>query len=161
MNKATPSPSASPNQAEVEHVGAHTACSSSNHATSVAGTGRRSLKDPVCGMTVTAQSQYVLQHEGQSFYFCGASCKAKFAANPAEYAAIENFRNVNTLIVDKTGTLTEGKPRFDRSAALSGYTEDEMLRLAASLDQGRASIGRRHRESGTRAGSPVGKSRWL
>jgi Cu+-exporting ATPase len=51
-------------------------------------------------------------------------------------AAIENFRTVNTLIVDKTGTLTEGKPRFDRSVALSGYTENEMLRLAASLDQG-------------------------
>jgi len=51
-------------------------------------------------------------------------------------AAIENFRTVNTLIVDKTGTLTEGKPKFDRSVALSGYTENEMLRLAASLDQG-------------------------
>jgi len=48
-------------------------------------------------------------------------------------AAIENFRTVNTLIVDKTGTLTDGKPRFDRSAALSGYSENEMLRLAASL----------------------------
>ena len=51
-------------------------------------------------------------------------------------AAIENFRKVNTLIVDKTGTLTEGKPRFDRAVASSGYTEDEVLRLAASLDQG-------------------------
>ena len=51
-------------------------------------------------------------------------------------AAIENFRKVNTLIVDKTGTLTEGKPRFDRAVASAGYTEDEVLRLAASLDQG-------------------------
>jgi len=51
-------------------------------------------------------------------------------------AAIENFRRVDTLIVDKTGTLTEGKPRFDRSVAASGQTEDEVLRLAASLDQG-------------------------
>lgn len=51
-------------------------------------------------------------------------------------AAIENFRKVNTLIVDKTGTLTEGKPRFDRVIATSGFTEDEALRLAASLDQG-------------------------
>ncbi len=51
-------------------------------------------------------------------------------------AAIENFRKVDTLIVDKTGTLTEGKPRFDRSVAASGYTEEEVLRLAASLDQG-------------------------
>jgi P-type Cu+ transporter len=51
-------------------------------------------------------------------------------------AAIENFRMVDTLIVDKTGTLTEGKPRFDRAVAVSGFTEDEVLRLAASLDQG-------------------------
>jgi Cu+-exporting ATPase len=51
-------------------------------------------------------------------------------------AAIENFRKVDTLIVDKTGTLTEGKPRFDRAVASPGFTEDEVLRLAASLDQG-------------------------
>jgi Cu+-exporting ATPase len=51
-------------------------------------------------------------------------------------AAIENFRKVDTLIVDKTGTLTEGKPRFNRALASSDYTEDEVLRLAASLDQG-------------------------
>lgn len=51
-------------------------------------------------------------------------------------SAIENFRKVDTLIVDKTGTLTEGKPRFDRVVAASGSSEDEVLRLAASLDQG-------------------------
>jgi len=51
-------------------------------------------------------------------------------------AAIENFRKIDTLIVDKTGTLTEGKPRFERCVATGGHTEDEVLRLAASLDQG-------------------------
>jgi Cu+-exporting ATPase len=51
-------------------------------------------------------------------------------------AAIENFRKVDTLIVDKTGTLTEGKPRFDRCIATAGHTEDEVLRWAASLDLG-------------------------
>ena len=51
-------------------------------------------------------------------------------------AAIENFRKVDTLIVDKTGTLTEGKPRFDRVVAVPGFTEDDVLRLSASLDQG-------------------------
>jgi Cu+-exporting ATPase len=51
-------------------------------------------------------------------------------------AAIENFRQVDTLIVDKTGTLTEGRPRFDRVVAVPGFAEDEVLRLAASLDQG-------------------------
>ncbi|WP_395322417.1 copper-transporting P-type ATPase [Variovorax sp. UC74_104] len=51
-------------------------------------------------------------------------------------AAIENFRKVDALIVDKTGTLTEGRPRFERAVASAGFTEDEVLRLAASLDQG-------------------------
>ena len=51
-------------------------------------------------------------------------------------AAIENFRKVDTLIVDKTGTLTEGKPRFNQAVASAGFTEDEVLRLSASLDQG-------------------------
>lgn len=51
-------------------------------------------------------------------------------------AAIENFRKVDTLIIDKTGTLTEGKPRFNQAVSSAGYTEDEVLRLAASLDQG-------------------------
>jgi Cu+-exporting ATPase len=51
-------------------------------------------------------------------------------------AAIENLRKVDTLIVDKTGTLTEGRPAFDRSIGTNGFTEEEVLRLAASLDQG-------------------------
>jgi Cu+-exporting ATPase len=50
--------------------------------------------------------------------------------------AIENFRRIDTLIVDKTGTLTEGKPTFRRVIAAAGFAEDEVLRLAASLDQG-------------------------
>jgi Cu+-exporting ATPase len=51
-------------------------------------------------------------------------------------AAIENLRKVDTLIVDKTGTVTEGKPAFDRAIAAGQTSEDEVLRLAASLDQG-------------------------
>lgn len=51
-------------------------------------------------------------------------------------AAIENLRRVDTLIVDKTGTLTEGRPAYHRAVAAQGFTEDEVLRLAASLDQG-------------------------
>jgi len=50
--------------------------------------------------------------------------------------AIEKMREVDTLIVDKTGTLTEGKPAFDTAVAAPGYTVNEVLRLAASLDQG-------------------------
>jgi Cu+-exporting ATPase len=50
-------------------------------------------------------------------------------------SAIENFRRIDTIIVDKTGTLTEGKPAFDKVVAVSGTSEMEVLRLAASLDQ--------------------------
>lgn len=51
-------------------------------------------------------------------------------------AAIENFRRIDTMIVDKTGTLTEGKPVFDTVVAVQGQQGSEVLRLAASLDQG-------------------------
>jgi Cu+-exporting ATPase len=50
--------------------------------------------------------------------------------------AIENLRKIDTLIVDKTGTLTEGRPAFHSVEAAPGFTPDEVLRLAASLDQG-------------------------
>jgi Cu+-exporting ATPase len=50
--------------------------------------------------------------------------------------AIERLREIDTLIVDKTGTLTEGKPAFRTVLAAGGFGEDEVLRLAASLDQG-------------------------
>jgi Cu+-exporting ATPase len=51
-------------------------------------------------------------------------------------AAIESLRKVDTLIVDKTGTLTEGKPAFDRVIPAAGMSEQDVLRIAASIDQG-------------------------
>jgi len=51
-------------------------------------------------------------------------------------AAIENLRKVDTLIVDKTGTLTEGRPAFERAVGTGEFGDTEVLRLAASLDQG-------------------------
>ncbi len=51
-------------------------------------------------------------------------------------AAIEKMREVDTLIVDKTGTLTEGRPAFETAIATPEFTPGEVLRLAASLDQG-------------------------
>jgi P-type Cu+ transporter len=50
--------------------------------------------------------------------------------------AIERLRTIDTLIVDKTGTLTQGKPTFREVLASAGLAADEVLRLAASLDQG-------------------------
>ena len=51
-------------------------------------------------------------------------------------AAIEALRTVDTLIVDKTGTLTEGKPAFDRAIPAAGFSERDVLQIAASIDQG-------------------------
>jgi Cu+-exporting ATPase len=51
-------------------------------------------------------------------------------------AAIENLRKIDTLIIDKTGTLTEGRPSFNRAVPAPGFASDEVLRMAASLDQG-------------------------
>lgn len=50
-------------------------------------------------------------------------------------AAIEHLRSVDTLIVDKTGTLTAGKPAFDCVVPAEGFTVEQVLQLAASLDQ--------------------------
>jgi Cu+-exporting ATPase len=50
--------------------------------------------------------------------------------------AIEKLREVDTLIVDKTGTLTEGRPAFRVVVPAGGFVEAELLRLAASLDTG-------------------------
>ena len=50
--------------------------------------------------------------------------------------AIERLRTIDTLIVDKTGTLTEGRPAFREIVAFEGFDEERVLQLAASLDQG-------------------------
>jgi len=51
-------------------------------------------------------------------------------------AAIEAMCKVDTLVVDKTGTLTEGRPRFRSVIATAPYSDEQVLQLAASLDQG-------------------------
>jgi Cu+-exporting ATPase len=49
--------------------------------------------------------------------------------------AIELLRQIDTLVVDKTGTLTEGKPKVVSLIALSGFDEQTLLRLAASVER--------------------------
>jgi Cu+-exporting ATPase len=50
--------------------------------------------------------------------------------------ALEILERVDTLVVDKTGTLTEGKPRFSGAVAVGEFNRDEVLALAAALEKG-------------------------
>jgi P-type Cu+ transporter len=52
--------------------------------------------------------------------------------------ALELLARVDTLVVDKTGTLTEGRPRVTAVAPASGWTEIDVLRLAAAVERGSA-----------------------
>ena len=49
--------------------------------------------------------------------------------------ALERLEKVDTLVVDKTGTLTEGKPKLTAIGAAEGWSEGDLLRLAASLER--------------------------
>ncbi|HET9445156.1 MAG TPA: copper-translocating P-type ATPase [Steroidobacteraceae bacterium] len=49
--------------------------------------------------------------------------------------AIENLRTVDTLVLDKTGTITMGKPAYDRTIAVNGFSEQQVLTWAAALDR--------------------------
>jgi P-type Cu+ transporter len=51
-------------------------------------------------------------------------------------AGLERLAKVDTLVVDKTGTLTEGKPSLTDIAAVNGYTEAKVLSFAAALESG-------------------------
>jgi P-type Cu+ transporter len=61
----------------------------------------------------------------------GADCGVLF--KNAE--ALERLRQADTLLVDKTGTLTEGKPKLTTLQFFKGFPEEELLRLAASLER--------------------------
>jgi len=50
--------------------------------------------------------------------------------------ALERLEKVDTVVIDKTGTLTEGKPKVTHIRPAEGFAEDELLRLAAALEKG-------------------------
>src|SRR3546814_2645940 len=58
--------------------------------------------------------------------------------------ALEHMEKVDTLVVDKTGTLTEGKPAVTRIIAADGFEEHELLRIAAGVERASEQIGRAH-----------------
>jgi Cu+-exporting ATPase len=64
----------------------------------------------------------------------GRGARAGVLVKNAE--ALELMEKIDTLVVDKTGTLTEGKPRLVGVTAIGPFAEDELLRLAASLERG-------------------------
>jgi P-type Cu+ transporter len=64
----------------------------------------------------------------------GRGARAGVLVKSAE--ALELMEKADTLVVDKTGTLTEGKPRLAGVTAIGSMAEDELLRLAASLERG-------------------------
>ena len=63
----------------------------------------------------------------------GAGARAGVLVRDA--AALERFETIDTLIIDKTGTLTEGCPRLTAVEAAPGFSPDEALRLAAALER--------------------------
>jgi Cu+-exporting ATPase len=64
----------------------------------------------------------------------GRGARAGVLVKNAE--ALELMEKVDTLVIDKTGTLTEGKPRLGGVTAIGPFGEDELLHLAASLERG-------------------------
>ena len=78
---------------------------------------------------------------------CGGSCSSPYApcrleegepgaARALSWRRLSGPCNAGLLVVDKTGTLTEGRPVFDQAIGINGYAADVLLRLDASLDQG-------------------------
>jgi len=66
---------------------------------------------------------------------CGVSRAARHGVIVKGGAALERLARVATVLFDKTGTLTTGTPVLDAIEPLPGFTHDEVLALAASLDQ--------------------------
>lgn len=70
----------------------------------------------------------------------GISRTAKSGALVKDGAALEALAHVRTAILDKTGTLTQGRPTITAIRTGSGFTEQQILGLAASLDQASAHV---------------------
>jgi heavy metal translocating P-type ATPase len=65
----------------------------------------------------------------------GTGRSAKSGVLVKDATAIEQMSKVDTLIIDKTGTITEGKPALKSYKSFGGLTDDEILRIGASLER--------------------------
>ena len=65
----------------------------------------------------------------------GVGCGAQAGVLIKNAEALERLEKVDTLVVDKTGTLTEGKPKVVAIEARAPWNEDDLLRMAASLER--------------------------
>ena len=84
------------------HAHAHAGHADHEHD---AAPGTDSLKDPVCGMTVTSQSPHHAQHDGKPYWFCGARCLAKFTAEPAKYLQDDTTAPATDAVEAPAGTI--------------------------------------------------------
>ncbi len=66
----------------------------------------------------------------------GTGIGAKHNILIKDAATLENTSRINTIVLDKTGTITEGKPRVTDVMAFNGFTEQELLKYEASLEAG-------------------------
>ena len=64
-------------------------------------TAEGELRDPVCGMTVAADSPHTLVHQTVLYRFCAARCADRFRADPTSFLAPNNLRGDNQNIINR------------------------------------------------------------
>src|ERR1022692_231505 len=87
------------------------------------------------------QTPRVTDHSGRSLRFFSSrsrhtSFQGDWSSDVCSSDPLETLQKVDTLALDKTGTLTQGKPELMSVVAVGGETEDRVVRLVASLEQG-------------------------
>ena len=66
----------------------------------------------------------------------GTGIGAKFNILIKDATTLENASKINTIVIDKTGTLTEGKPKVTDVVSYNGFNVEEVLRYEANVEAG-------------------------